>query len=418
MRVLWFSITSSLYGTQQNKFHGGGWIESLQRSVMAHDEIDLGIVFLSSDETAPVKQEGRVTYYPLYIKRSFMDRIKDLYTSRFYDTVAVKKYIQVINDFKPDLIQAFGSEWNFGLIKPYIHVPLIIHMQGFWPEYRNSCYPPGFSKFDHIFGKWYKPTSIITRLLEDIRSRDRAKREEKILSINVNYFGRTEWDKAITRLFNPKSHYYYCSEALRSVFVNENRKWEVPSTPKITFVTTGAGHALKGFDLVLKTAKLLKDHAPFDFEWLLCGPTSDNMRLFEKKTNIKCADVNVSSLGVCSAESVKDTLLNAFAYIHPSYIDNSPNAICEAQYIGLPVLATNVGGVASLFPIDYPKEALVPTNDPYLLASRIIEFVVNKNKLKQLSEMNYMISRERHNDEAIYASLVRAYNLMLNDNDC
>ena len=63
MRVLWFSITSALYGSQYNQFNGGGWIESLQRSVMAHGEIDLGMkvdshVFLFYLGMLPVAMMG------------------------------------------------------------------------------------------------------------------------------------------------------------------------------------------------------------------------------------------------------------------------------------------------------------------------------------------------------------------------
>ena len=416
MRVLWFSITSALYGSQHNQFNGGGWVESLQRSVMAHNEMDLGIVFISSDETAQKKQEGRVTYYPLYIRRTLIDKIRDLYTYKYYDKVAVEQYVEIIKDFKPDLIQVFGSEWNFGLIKPYVKVPIIIHMQGFWPEYRNSGFPPGFSKLDYIFSRWYKPTSPINRFLEDHKSEERAKREEKILALNDYYFGRTKWDKAITRLYNPNSKYFFCSEALRNEFVNEKNKWKYPHKKTITFVSTGTGTVLKGYDLVLKTAKLLKEHAPFEFSWLLCGPTVSDMKRFEHKTNIKCSDVNVRPQGICPAHIVKEHLLDAFAYIHTAYIDNSPNAICEAQYFGLPVISTNVGGISSLFATDYPQEALVPTNDPYLLASVIIDFHKDKEKLIEMANSNYKISRARHNDESIYVSLLEAYTQILKEN--
>ena len=415
MRVLWFSITSALYGSQHNQFNGGGWIESLQRSVMAHDEIDLGIVFESSVKDAPVKHDGNVTYFPLYIHRSMVDKLRDLYTNKYYDRVALDRYLQIINEFKPDLIQVFGSEWNFGLIKPFVKVPVIIHMQGFWPEYKNSGFPPGFSKLDYILTRWYKPTSPLNRILEDMKSKDRALREEKILEMNDNYFGRTEWDKAITKLYNPNSKYFFCSEALRDAFVAERRKWSISSEKSvITIVTTGTGSPLKGFDIVLKTAKLLKRYAPFEFKWILCGPTTLDMKRFEHKTKIKSSDVNVMPQGICDAQTVKDYLLSAMLYIHTAYIDNSPNAVCEAQYIGLPIIATQVGGVASLFADDYPRNALVPTNDPYNLAYRIIELYGNEEKLKKMADSNYKIARERHNDEKIYDSLICAYKQILN----
>ena len=415
IKVLWFSITSSLYGSQHNKFNGGGWIESLQRSVVAHSEINLGVVFISSDKDAPVKKDGNVTYYPVYVHRTIIDKLRDLYTNRYFDTVALEKYLRVIKEFKPDLIQVFGSEWNFGLIKLYVDVPIIVHMQGFWPQYRNCGFPPGFSKLDYVLSRWYKPTSPLNRLLDDMKSKERAGREEKILQMNDNYFGRTEWDKAITRLYNPNSKYYFCSEALRDAFVTEGRKWSLQKDSIVVFVTTGTGTPLKGLDLVLKTAKLLKKYAPFNFQWRLCGPTPLDMKRFERKAKIKSSDVNVVPLGICSAEKVKEHLLSSFLYIHTAYIDNSPNAICEAQYIGLPIISTNVGGVCSLFASDYPKEALVPTNDPYLLASVIVGFYKNKEQLIEMANSNYKISRKRHDDETIYTSLWNAYKQILKE---
>lgn len=409
MKVLWFSVTPSSYSTKRNAHNGGGWIESLERIVLSHKDIDLGIAFIASDNDNFKKTIHGVVYYPIKIKRSKIDLLKDLYDIKEYDKQAIDKYLKVIDDFKPDIIQIFGSEWNFGLIKEHTNIPIIIHMQGFWPEYLNSSFPPGTSKKDYILERWYKPTSIFRRYLNEIASVNRALREEKILRINDNFFGRTKWDKAIVKLYNKQARYFYCSEALRTTFSTEVRRWSYKSDVNFTFITIGGGHVLKGYDLVLRASKLLKENSCINFQWLLCGPTKDQISLFEKRTNIKCKDVSVFPLGKCSAEELKDKLLNATLYIHTSYIDNSPNSVCEAQYLGLPVIATNVGGTSSLFSKDYPSDMLVPTNDPYYLASKIIELCNDKIKINKMAEDNYMIARERHNDDNIYNSLINAY---------
>ena len=413
MKVLWFSVTASSYCSQRNAHNGGGWIESLERIVISHNDINLGIAFISSDNDKLKKTINGVVYYPISIRRSKIDSLKDLYDIKEYDELSVKKYLEVIDDFKPDIIQIFGSEWNFGLIKEYTNIPIIIHVQGFWPEYRNSSFPPGTSKKDYIFERWYKPTSIFRRCLIEKASENRALREEKILRINENFFGRTRWDKAIIKLYNKQARYFYCSEALRTAFSTEVRRWNYKPDSNFTFITIGGGHVLKGYDLVLRTSKLLKDNSGINFKWLLCGPTKGQISLFEKRTNIKCEDVSVFPLGKCSAEELKEKLLNANIYIHTSYIDNSPNSVCEAQYLGLPVIATNVGGTSSLFSDDYPSDMLVPTNDPYYLASKIIELCNDKTKINKMAECNYMVARQRHNDDNIYNSLINAYNKII-----
>ena len=41
-------------------------------------------------------------------------------------------------------------------------------------------------------------------------------------------------------------------------------------------------------------------------------------------------------------------LLDSHLYVYPSLMDNSPNALCEAQLLGVPCIATYVGGIPKM----------------------------------------------------------------------
>ena len=61
MRVLWFSVTPSLYDEKTY----GGWVASLERIVRQYgSDIELGIAFEHSDRCFKVER-GSVTYYPM-----------------------------------------------------------------------------------------------------------------------------------------------------------------------------------------------------------------------------------------------------------------------------------------------------------------------------------------------------------------
>lgn len=125
--------------------------------------------------------------------------------------------------------------------------------------------------------------------------------------------------------------------------------------------------SVQGCKPCLKDSKLLKETADMDFEWNVYGV--DSIHFTERHENIKADDVNVCLRGTATAGELARQLRESTVYVHPSYIDNSPNSVCEAQYLGVPVIATNVGGVSSL--IDNGMNGiLVQSHDAYMLAGK------------------------------------------------
>lgn len=218
--------------------------------------------------------------------------------------------------------------------------------------------------------------------------------------------GRTEWDKNLVRLFNPSASYYHCEEALRDSFVNGNRFWKYVYNGNMVIVSVISNPWYKGVDLILKTAKILKVYAKVKFEWNVYGVS--DIRFFENKYGIKAKDVNVNIAGSVGKEKLVNALCEASCYVHPSYIDNSPNSLCEAQYLGVPVLATNVGGISSL--VDDGKNGILfPANDPYTLAGHIITLNGNRELSENLSVAAHDLAVRRHDPETIGTTLYRIY---------
>jgi len=405
LKVLWFAVTPSLYSTGQRSHNGGGWIASLEKIVREESSIELGVAFEHPDKIFRVQQDG-VTYYPINREFSKFEKLKNKIVYTPEETWVIPQCLKIIEDFKPDVIHVFGSEWCFGLLVNFTKIPVVIHMQGSLPAYYNAYYPPGYSRLDVIK---YVGLNLKRQIQENLKIKtfiSKSKREEKILK-SCNYFmGRTEWDHAVTRVYSPQSKYYYCAEALRESFFNIHESWK-PNNHTCCIISSTLSHpTYKGFDLILKTALILKNHLSVSFEWQVFGV--NEVDFHEWKTGIKSSEVNVRLMGVVSAEKLKNHLLDSDVYVHPSYIENSPNSICEAQLIGVPVICTNVGGVSSLVQHSF-SGFLVPANDPYQLSYSIKKITNDKLLASRVSENARKVAIERNNVKLILSELINIY---------
>lgn len=58
------------------------------------------------------------------------------------DQVKVGLLKGVIDDFKPDVIEVFGSESFMGLVAKKTKIPVVLHIQGVLTPYFNAYFPP------------------------------------------------------------------------------------------------------------------------------------------------------------------------------------------------------------------------------------------------------------------------------------
>lgn len=402
MRVLWFSVTPSMYceGTS------GGWIASLEDVIRKYcNDIDLAVAFIHTDKWFK-KKEGNVTYYPIRPYGSKLD-ILQCKLNRSKEWKFLKPHmINIIKDFCPDIIQCFGSEWPFALISQEVKIPVVVHMQGFMNVYNMSGLF-SYSNFDAFLYAFPKLMPLLNAAFRNYRIQFSNAREKEIMRTNHYFMGRTEWDYKIVKYYSCKSRYYYCSEAIRPEIYDSYVTWKSPSSKKKLIVTITQAGILKGNEIILRTAKLLKDEFDYNFEWQVAG-NLDEFEKFEKKTGINHNDVNVRLIGMIDAKTIAMKLASAHVYVHPAIIDNSPNSLCEAQLIGCPVIAANVGGISSLIE-DGSTGILYPYNEPHMLAFNIMQYCDNEDMLNSISKSEKIVSKKRHDPFSISNQLVNIY---------
>lgn len=421
MRVLWLSPTPGLLNESEGTggYGGSGWVGALQHLFLsAPKDNTLGIVFPHDTESRHVVKHD-VHYYPILKKRkSGLQKFWHYYGG--YKHIDYDEYVsgvhEAINDFHPDVIHLFGLENPFATILGHSNIPVVVHLQGLLGPYDNAFFPIDINSSSFVW-----PPSVrewVWRNGYQFAKKElhvQALREAKLIKQTHYFMGRTQFDYQYSQLMSPCSIYYKVNEALRTSFYQYAGEWKYVDR-KFVISSTISETVYKGLDLILKTANLLKQETNISFEWQVVGisESSNFVKFFEHFLSIRSKDVNVHYVGVLSAVELVKQNLSSSVYVHPSYIDNSPNSVCEAQMLGMPVIATNVGGVSSL--IEHQKDGLlVPANAPYELAYWIKNLHDDSSLAISLGHRASETAAVRHNKEAIVSDLFAAYHSIIDN---
>ena len=408
MKVLWFSVTPSLFDEEKK----GGWVTSLEEIFRKyHPDVELGIVF-EYGICANKKVSANVTYYPVHVLDGFLKKTRSRFDRDYSWRLMKPVFLKYIDEFQPDVIQCFGSEWPYGLLVQEVNIPFVIHMQGFLNIYSMSG-EMSLSRYDRLYCGDYFFKRILRYIKAPGDARFANNRERIVMQKNSYFLGRTNWDKDIVHYFSNNGKYFYCAEAIRPIIYNSKSQWIYKPQQIMKLVTITSGSVLKGNEIILRTANLLKNQFHFEFIWEVAGD-ANSFRQFEKKTGINHSKVNIKLLGVIDAQTIINKLVSAQVYIHPAIIDNSPNSLCEAQIIGCPVIAARTGGIDSMVE-DGKTGVLYPYNEPFQLAFEIMKIHNNEEKLRMISENERTVALERHNPEKIGKCLINIYQKVIED---
>ena len=416
MKVLWIVNTIFPYPAQQLNSEQscfGGWAHSLFNSIKKIDNIPFCIVATYSGKKLKRFTDANDTYY--LIPNSNENRYN----------AALKKYWKIIiEDYHPDIVHIHGTEYpkSLPLIELYPNLNYVVSIQGFLTSYWRVA------NANLEFKTLLKNLTIRdvlkpkTGYLVQSDLKNRAKYEQIIIKKVKNVIGRTDWDKAQVLALNPDLNYYQGEENLRECFYNS--VWDGKKIDNYTIFFSQAQAILKGFYLMIEALKIIKIKYP-TVKVVVAGNDILDDSSIKKKIKrqsytkylqklIKKYDLknNIVFTGYLNAEEYKKRLLKSHVYVQASSIENSSNSLGEAMILGVPCVASNVGGTSTML-VDKKEGFLFPYTEPELLAYYVEKYFEDAKLCTEMGKNARIHAIKRHDWNNNAETTIKTYNSIL-----
>ena len=182
----------------------------------------------------------------------------------------------------------------------------------------------------------------------------RGKSEIEIIRSIDYIIGRTNFDQCHSLAINPQVKYYHCNETLRNEFYSGY--WSKRDAIPHTIFVSQSDSSIKGLHIVLRSLTFVKKKYPdvslriTGFDFTKGKNVSNYGRIIKKIIRKYQLSTNIVFLGKMDARQMKQEYLKASVFVCASSIENSSNSISEAQILGVPCVASYVGGTPSLIP--------------------------------------------------------------------
>nr|WP_259121797.1 glycosyltransferase family 4 protein [Salinibacter ruber] len=158
-----------------------------------------------------------------------------------------------------------------------------------------------------------------------------------------------------------------------------------------TIINVGALRGVKGQDILLRAfPKILSAHPSTQLWFAGDGETRQDLEALASRLGVSD---HVTFHGWCSTEKVRDLLQAATLFVMPSRSEGFGIALVEAMAAGLPVVASNVGGVPDIVESG-TSGILVPPDNAETLAEGILKILQDEEYGEELAT----IARERAQD--------------------
>lgn len=418
MKVLWYVnivMPDAAAALGEKSMNTGGWLTGMLTELQKH-KIDLVVCAVSElvkrKETVVV---NGVKYY-LLPKKSQPSKAD---------------FELIIREESPDVVHVFGTEtdYNIEMISAAESSKTVIYFQGIMTEdakhYRDGIPKTRLSPLRFIAKKLYYADDIEIERREFERL---GKRELEVLKNAKHVIGRTDWDKNFAENVCVNAKYFNVNENLRPEFYAGER-WSYMDCEKHSIFVSQGFYPIKGLHMALTALpKILEKHP--DAKLYIAGPKpfSLNNAFLDVFVNYFCEyqryigklikkyalQDKIVFTGRLSPVEMKKMYLRCNVFLSSSTIENSPNSVGEAMMLGVPVVASNVGGTSSILK-DGEEGLLYEFRDTEKLAELIDRLFIDNELAEKLGSAAHKRAVKTHDREAntqallgVYAEIVRS----------
>jgi glycosyltransferase involved in cell wall biosynthesis len=289
------------------RLHPATWQRVLWEEFAKDEQIELHVIALRTHfKKSHTFIRGNTTFYCIRTPPGL--RAPSFY---WLDTFLVGRALKKI---QPDVVHAWGTEYAAAAIAGRLHYPALVTMQGILTWY-GSVFP-------------LNPHMKLSRALEpgSLRKADVVTCES---SFGIKYL--------TTRY--PHLKLLQVEHAPNPLFSAVKRE---PQTTPIRIVCVGSFAYWKGADVVVEALDGIRD---INFELVWIG--SRNAEL-EEELRAKTGEHlwrKIQFKHDLSPPEIAEELARATIFLHAARADNSPNSVKEAVVAGVPVVATDTGGI-------------------------------------------------------------------------
>ncbi len=336
------------------------------------------------------------------------------------DKVLEEKLSKIIAEEKPDLIDVQGVEFSFGESVMNVNppCPVAVTLQGM-ADGIADIYLKGVPVKELLFGRSISDNKRLSGLIErKAMMKIRGLKSNKIIRKAKYCIGRTHYDKAEAERINPKIKYYSCNRILRNDFYSV--EWNIKNANPHKLFGIRSENPAKGLHYAIKVVAKLKEKYP---DVLLEVPggfriDEDDSRIasYPKYINKLLEEYNVKEnikfLPSLNPAEIGEHMLSSRAFWQYSVMENSPNSLAEAQVMGVPTVASDVGGTSS-YSEDGVTGLLYELENTDECAEKISRIFEDDELCLSLSAKGKQAATERHDVKKNTDTLVSVYRAII-----
>lgn len=399
---------------------GGGWVENLIKCIRKMDDsLEIHSAFYSDGVDCVTTGEVDGVYY-----HALPAWIRDLRDCNHRMINDLKTLGELVN---PDVLHIIGTErrFNYELAKIIGMNRTVVSITGMV----SVCEKHYYGGID-ITSFFMPSIGDIIRKGGPIKERKRfieqGKYEIKLLQEAKYVMGRTTWDYACVTQINPSIEYTFCSEILNPLYLANS--WDVNRKQKHRIFVSQGTYPLKGLHMLFDALPYLFKKYPNCSVYIAGADITKNDGLIGKIKQTtyskfllkKIKQLNISMnrihfVGPLNVDGMIDQYLSCNVFVLPSAIENSPNSLGEAMSLGVPCVASCVGGVQDMMR-DKVDGFIYPFDEPYMLAHYIEKIFESDSLCEKISICAREHARDRFNSDEVVKTTIELYKKIASKN--